>query len=300
MISMIFLVISTILYFIFKTLEEKDQALKEINDSLEMKVKIKTEELLILNENLQHEIEIQVNDLKEKNDYIISQARFSAMGEMIASIAHQWRQPLNSLALVQQKMQLFYERGQLDDKNFNANVKKSMTLINAMSTTIDDFRNFFNPNKEKVAFSINETIVKAISMIKPILDKESITCNEMTSDDNLLVYGYQNELSQVIINILNNAKDALLANNINNPRIKIDVAKDGDDVLITFADNGGGIPHSLMSKIFEPYFTTKEKSNGTGIGLYMSKIIIKDNMNGTLEASNKDDGACFCITIPSA
>jgi len=297
-IAMMNLVLTIILYFIIKALEAKEKALSALNSSLEKKVEEKTEKLQHLNTHLENEILEQVNSIREKDQYIISQSRLAAMGEMVGNIAHQWRQPLNALGLIQQKIKLLQDREQLDDTKLDVNIKKSMLLIDSMSTTIDDFRDFFHPNKEKSMFSIAETIQKAFLMVESSFEDNNIRYTLNNLDDSLMLYGHQNELSQVLLNLLSNARDTLVDKAQKNAHVILRVDKDGEYITISCSDNGGGVSESIISKIFDPYFTTKEK-NGTGLGLYMSKMIIEDNMDGKLEVSNIDEGACFIIKFSS-
>ena len=297
-IGMINLVLSTILYSILKVLESKEKALNELNYLLEKKVQEKTKKLQDLNNNLENEILQQVNNIREKDKYIISQSKLAAMGEMIGNIAHQWRQPLNALGLIQQKMQLFHERGALDDEKFISNINQSMKHIESMSETIDDFRNFINPNKEKEKFSIEDTINKAFSMVKSSFKDNNIGFTLVVIDDGLMLDGYQNELSQVVLNLLNNAKDVLMAKGNDDAHVVINIQKDNNAIIIRCCDNGDGVSSEVLPRIFEPYFTTKG-TKGTGLGLYMSKMIVEENMNGNLSVSNTDDGACFTMRFIS-
>lgn len=173
-----------------------------------------------------------------------------------------------------------------------------MTLIQGMSTTIDDFRDFFNPHKEKKSFIIAEAIQKSFNIVKPSFDHAQITYTFKIDHQELEVFGYENEFSQVMVNLFNNARDAITEHKIISPYVTVDVQKKDHDILISFFDNAGGIKKETLAKIFEPYFTTKEEGKGTGIGLYMSKTIIEDHMNGHLEVYNTDDGVCFRITMP--
>lgn len=245
--------------------------------------------------NLTKEYELE-KDIEAKKLLLIQQGRQASMGEMIGNIAHQWRQPLNALGLIIQKLGLYYNRGILDEEKINITTEKSMTLINEMSRTIDDFRDFFTPNKEKESFSIREAIEKAHAIVESAFASHNIEY-ELEMHEEVQVEGYQNEFSQVIINLLNNAKDVLVDRGIHPAHIKVSVTHKGKQPYVRIYDNAGGISDSVMEKIFDPYFSTKEEGKGTGIGLYMSKMIIEDHMNGKLSASNTEDGACFTIAF---
>ncbi|MFC2074263.1 PAS domain-containing protein [Campylobacterota bacterium] len=234
---------------------------------------------------------------EEQQMLMIQQSRLASMGEMIGNISHQWRQPLNALGLTLQKLNLYQSRGILDDKKMKESVDKSMSLINTMSSTINDFRDFFNPNKEKSVFSVAEAIDKAYKIVESSFENASIEYRLELDDNDINVEGYSNEFSQVMLNLLNNAKDALIENKVTSAQVIVAVKKDRDQINISVCDNAGGIPTQLITKIFDPYFTTKEEGKGTGIGLYMSKMIIEDHMNGKLTVSNADEGACFLIRL---
>ncbi|MEN8303274.1 MAG: ATP-binding protein [Campylobacterota bacterium] len=237
-------------------------------------------------------------ELKSKQALLLQQSKFASMGEMIGNIAHQWRQPLNALGLVIQNIGFYHKRGILDGEKIERSVDKSMFLINGMSETIDDFRDFFAPNKQKDEFSVSEAIEKAYSIVEAVLQVNDIKY-EIKVDDEHMIFGYKNKFYQVILNILNNAKDALLENEIVNPHIFVDITKNDDDTVIDIYDNAGGIDKKILTKIFDPYFTTKEGGKGTGLGLYMSKLIIEEHMSGELKAKNTNDGVKFSILLPS-
>lgn len=235
-------------------------------------------------------------DLESKKLELIQQSRLASMGDMIGNIAHQWRQPLNSLALVIQKIGFYHERGILQEKDIKKDIEKSMMLVNGMSDTINDFRDFFNPGRIKNDFNISCAVRAAFSIIEPILKDKYIEYSYQESGEHI-INGFKNEFSQVVLNILNNAKDALIDANVKNPKISVKISQLGSKILISIEDNAGGISEDLVERIFEPYFTTKEEGKGTGIGLYMSKMIIEDHMNGSLSAKNFHDGMLFGIII---
>ena len=233
---------------------------------------------------------------EEQQMLMLQQSRFASMGEMIGNISHQWRQPLNALGLILQKLSLFQSRGMLDSEQLDISVKKGMSLINSMSTTIDDFRDFFNPNKDKAQFSIKDSITKAYTIVESAFDNASIEYT-LEIDDDIEIYGYMNEFSQVVVNLLNNAKDALNENKVGAGHVIVKVKKSENKIEVSVQDNAGGIPSEVADKIFDPYFTTKEEGKGTGIGLYMSRMIIEDHMDGKLDFFNTDEGACFRIRL---
>ncbi|WP_425448374.1 ABC transporter substrate-binding protein [Dethiothermospora halolimnae] len=234
---------------------------------------------------------------KRKEAIIIYQARLAAMGEMIANIAHQWRQPLNSLGLILSNIEDAYRYNDLDDKYLNKTIGKSRRLIENMSQTIDDFRYFLSPKNQKESFIVYEKISAVLDLIEEKLKIKDINVKfekiEMTEG-----YGYPNQFSQAIFNVINNSIDALVSNNIKKKSIRIYIYEEENMVAIKINDNGGGIDNSIKDKIFDMYFTTKDKTKGTGLGLYMTKMIIENNMDGELSAQNIKDGLSMKIEIP--
>lgn len=229
---------------------------------------------------------------------LIQQSKLAAMGEMIGNIAHQWRQPLNNLALRIQILEDDFNSNNLSKENLQELSVGSLNTINKMSKTIDDFRNFFSPSKEMKKFNVGEAITEALEIIEASLKYYDIHIVKRFYKD-FEVYGYNTEFSQVILNLINNSKDALLKRkDIKHKKIIIELKKSTEyNVLIRVEDNGGGIDLDIIDKIFEPYFTTKYKAEGTGIGLYMSKMIIERNMNGKITARNSHDGVIFDVEI---
>ncbi len=238
--------------------------------------------------------EIQKN--REKEKLMLHQSRLAQMGEMISMIAHQWRQPLNNLSVLNQTVVLKYKRDKLDEKAIEYFKINSSKQIQSMSKTIDDFRNFFKPEKKKINFCINEIIENIINMIEPIFTIKEIEIR-FKVDTSYHIIGYPNELGQAILNIINNAKDALIENNIKEKRIDILLNKDKDMLTLIIKDNAGGIPNNIKDKIFDPYFSTKNDKNGTGLGLYMTKMIIENHCDGKINVSNDEFGAVFKISL---
>ena len=250
-----------------------------------------------LNKNLENKIKLEMNKRIKQEQLLIQQSKLASMGEMLGNIAHQWRQPLNALGLVMQNIHLSYEMGELDDEFMNRSVKKVNVISSNMSKTIDDFKNFFKPNKEKELFDIGDLVQDTVELIDATFEYYNIKI-EIIKSKEIFIFSYKNELSQALINLLNNAKDALIENEIKSPMVVIKISKDEDRIYIKVKDNAGGIPVDILDKIFEPYFTTKEEGKGTGIGLYMSKTIIEQNMNGKLDGHNLKSGAEFIIQLP--
>jgi signal transduction histidine kinase len=254
-------------------------------------------ELLRTVEELEREARERLSALEklsEKDQLLLHQGRQAAMGEMIGNIAHQWRQPLSALGLLLQQMPLNFQRGSFDKKYLDDCVKKSMGMIHHMSSTIDDFRNFFKTDKKKVKFRVHAEVKRTLMLLEGCLAKQPIRIDVEASNDPF-IYGYPNEFSQVLLNILTNAKDEFAKKSIPNPRVWIRLSGENERALVTIADNAGGIPEEIMDKIFDPYFTTKEPQSGTGVGLFMSRTIIEKNMGGSLSVRNNGQGAEFSI-----
>jgi len=250
----------------------------------------------LLSENLEQSVNQAVAELRQKDEILVIQSRQALMGEMISNIAHQWRQPLNMLGLLTQELPVAYKIGVFDFPYLEGTVKKAMEIIFHMSKTIDDFRNFFKSDKEKEEFKARESIIKTVSLMEGTLNAHEIRV-EITSEDDPVILGYPNEFSQVVINLLNNARDAFSKRNTPSPTIWIRLAARNGKTVVTVTDNAGGISEEIIDQIFQPYFTTKGPEQGTGIGLFMSKTIIEKNMNGTLTVRNVPEGAQFTIEI---
>jgi C4-dicarboxylate-specific signal transduction histidine kinase len=249
-----------------------------------------------LNCSLEARIDRAVDEMRRKDQMLIVQGRLAAMGEMINNIAHQWRQPLNTLGLIIQQLPLFYESGEINEEILEENVGKSMALIQHMSRTIDDFRNFFKPDKEGVTFGVNQVIARTLSLIEKSFKDQKIGIALQTEGDPM-ANGYPNEYAQVLLNILMNASDELVGHNVDDALILIHAFAEGGRSVVTITDNAGGIADEIIDSLFDPYFTTKEPDKGTGIGLFMSKTIIEKNMGGSLTVRNTGSGAEFRIVV---
>jgi PAS domain S-box-containing protein len=249
-----------------------------------------------LNETLEKRVGEEVAKNREKDIMLIQQNRQAALGEMLDHIAHQWKQPLNSISLIIQDLGETASYGELTDAHLEETVSKTMSLLDHMAQTIDIFRGFYRPDKEKKAFSIKDAIDQALAFIAPAFRFHSIAV-ELDVDPGLTAFGYPKEYAQVLLNILANARDALRARQTEKPRVIIRAFAEGSKTVVSISDNAGGIPEAIIGKIFDFYFTTNESSGGTGIGLYMSKNIIEKNMGGTLSAINTEGGAQFRIEV---
>ena len=242
------------------------------------------------------ELEQAHKEVEKKDKLMFQQSRFAQMGEMISMIAHQWRQPLNLIGTTTAAIQfdIFFDNLDKDEllKHTDNIAKQSQYL----SDTIDDFRNFFRNDTGVEATSYTNLINSVLNIIGESIESKGINIQkDLKSKSSFTTYS--NELKHVIINIIKNAEDILTENKVKNPYIKIETYEKDSSKILTISDNGGGISKEILEKIFDPYFSTKTKKNGTGLGLYMSKIIVEEHCEGLLQVSNSEDGAVFTITI---
>lgn len=249
-------------------------------------------------EMLKSELDRSESEIEYQKAMLYQQSKLAAMGEMIDNIAHQWRQPLNNLAMIVQDAEFAYPRGRIDQTNVAKMTSDSMDQINFMSQTIDDFRNFVKPDQHNNPFDVNEAVAESLQLLEGMCRAHFIHVDVVYCSQPLIGFGSSSEFKQVMINLLNNARDALVEHKVSDPLITIRLFCDGTHGAITIQDNGGGIDERVIERIFEPYFTTKEEGKGSGIGLYISYSIIRTKMGGTIEASNVEGGTRFTITIP--
>ena len=237
-------------------------------------------------------------ELKTQQNLLVEQSKSAAMGEMISMIAHQWRQPLTAITATTNNLQI---KALIDEKIDTQQLQEELELITNysqhLSLTIDDFRNFFKPDKIKTESKLEDIIEKAINIIKTSFESKNINLITNYSFNDTL-FTYASEIQQVILIILKNAEDILMEKNIENKLIKINTFKENNFAIIQIEDNGGGIAMKIINKIFDPYFSTKKSKEGTGIGLYMSKIIIDEHCLGNLSVKNSTKGATFEIKLP--
>ncbi len=253
-------------------------------------------ELERLNNSLEEKVELEVEKNKQQQLLMLHQSRLAQMGEMISMIAHQWRQPLNTLSMLSNTVVLKYRRGKLDADIIDYFSTNSDKQIQQMSKTIDDFRDFFKPEKEKIDYCINDIITNSIDMLNPVFSKYDLIV-KYENKDKFYSNGFPNELGQAFVNIINNAKDALVENEIIDKVIVVNLEQKEDSAIITIIDNAGGIPEDIIDRIFDPYFSTKLEKNGTGLGLYMAKLIIEEHLDGEISVENIDGGAEFKIIL---
>jgi len=247
-------------------------------------------------QDLQEKVDGAVESIREKDHIIIKQSRQVAISELISNISHQWRQPLNTVMALIQDIEICGEEEELTIDYLTQQSNKAMGIIQEMSNTIDDLRYFFHPVEELEDFILHDVLARCMKLLEPTLKEESIIL-EISGDEQLTIKGYSNDYAQVVLQIINNSRDALREKEIPEKRIRIDISEDDGQSKVEIIDNGGGITEDVIEHVFEPYFTTHFKSPGRGLNLYMCKIVIEKNMHGSLTAENRKSGAIFTIRI---
>jgi PAS domain S-box-containing protein len=263
----------------------------------EQELRSRQQQLVELNDTLEKRVEEEVATNRAKDLLLIQQNRQAALGEMLDHIAHQWKQPINSISLIVQDMERAWTFEELTGEYISDAVHQTMDILIHMSQTIGVFRDFYLPDKERAVFGVGDAVHAALTFIMPSLRFDAIGV-ECEADAGLTAVGYHKEYTQVLLNILGNARNALLENKAPDPVIRIRAFAERGMAVVTITDNAGGIPEMLMEKIFDLYVTTRKALGGTGIGLYMSKNIIEINMGGALSVRNVPGGAQFRIEIP--
>jgi len=302
--SFVLFLISIITYFYQIKMSEanariiqQQEELEDFNLNLEKEIKEKISELQNLNDSLEIKVEEKIQELRAKDKILEAQSKQAVMGEMISMIAHQWRQPLSTITLQIANLQFKKLLGQelSSEETDNALSEISDTII-YLSDTVDDFQTYFHPDKKLQEVEINELLTRAVNFAKSRISKNNIDiilCENCTHS----IKTYPNEFVQVVLNILNNAIDAHNELKTKNARIEMDVNIEDDHLIVDISDNAGGIDKKNLSKLFEPYFSTKGK-NGTGLGLYMSQMIVQKQFGGELSVKTSTDGSTFTINIP--
>ena len=254
----------------------------------------KNKQLKVFNQEMQRLVSEEVKKNLEKQHMMELQTRHAQMGEMIAMITHQWKQPLSVIQTLGTLLKMKYALGKLNEDIFTEKMDNLLKQATHLNQTVNDFQKFFTPSKEKVLFDIKETIISVLSLIELEygLQNIKIILNEEAS---VSVFGYANEYNQVILAILQNAKDALIQSDQNHMQISICIQQKEDRSLLTIEDNAGGIPSEIIESIFTQYTTTKDK--GSGLGLYIAKSVIENNMHGKIWVENTKEGALFSIWL---
>ena len=280
-------------FIIYLNVKRKDEEkISSLNKSLESKVK----ELDTFNKTLHKKVKEEVDKQREKENLLIQQSKLAALGEMIGNIAHQWRQPISAVSAIMMNIKWTGISQGIEPKFLNERIKEANEQLQYMSHTIEDFTNFFKPDREKEHFIFANEVKKAYHILKASLEYNNIDL-QILYKKKIEGFGYANEFSQVVLNIISNAKDVLIEKKIKKPKIIIEIKENEENIICQIKDNGGGIEEKNLNRVFEPYFTTKEE-HGTGIGLYISKEIIQKHMKGSLLVQNIENGAIFTIIIP--
>jgi len=240
--------------------------------------------------------QIALKELRQKDEIMFRQSRMAQMGEMLSMIAHQWRQPLNAITLTTSALELKTEDDSYDKTFFQTRLNRISDYVQHLSSTIEDFRNFFKPNKIKQKTTFCKIMENTLDIMRTELENKNISIvTEYSCSDSMT--SYSNELLQVALNLVKNAEDALLSRKTISPRITIKCYSNAEKSILEVRDNAGGIDESILDKIFDPYFTTKDEHNGTGLGLYMSKMIVEEHCRGILSVHNSNEGAVFRIAM---
>ena len=248
------------------------------------------------NQKLEKEVKKQLLELREKDELLVAQSKLAAVGETLAHIAHQWKQPLSQINSVVVNIEADFEEKKLTEEILEEHLNEIEKLTFYMSDTIESFNTYLQPNDEKEIFSIKEAFDNSFELVYKLLESRKIECKVDIKEDSQ-VSGVKKEFIQAILVILNNAKDVLIEKNIRYPKINILITKKDNKAVLEISDNGGGISSKYFDKIFDPYFTTKPHSQGTGHGLCMAKMIVEKSMHGQLNVKNEDLGAKFSIIL---
>lgn len=247
-------------------------------------------------ENLKREVVLAIKESQKKDRALFYQSRLAQMGEMLSMIAHQWKQPLSEISGIFMELETACRFKKINDKYILDCAQDGDKITEFMSRTIEDFRNFFKPDKTKKRFCINSAVDEAFTLIGATISNSGIKIT-IKEEGKVYSYGYPNEFAQVILNIILNARDVLVSRRVGKPQITLEIYKKGDKSYLEIMDNAGGIDAKIINNIFDPYFSTKDKADGSGLGLYMSKMIIEKSMSGRLWVENMRYGAKFTIEV---
>lgn len=270
--------------------------INHIFSQYQLEVQKRTDELEKLNESLEQRVSDGLKAHREKDKMLIQQSKMAEMGDMLSMIAHQWRQPLNQMSYLFMNIESAYEYKELTKEYLDDKLKEGNTLLEFMSVTIDDFRNYFRPDKDKEFVLVSDVVNTSVTLMQKSLELSGVKV-ELESYGRDLTHIYKNEFIQVMLNLIKNAKDVLVEKKVSNPKIIITSRCEKEKLVVEVCDNGGGVDEKVIDKIFDPYFSTKDNQSGTGLGLYMSKMIIEEHLNGKLSLRNSKNGACFKIQI---
>ncbi len=277
---------------------DKDTFLKAINSGVDKYLlkPIDFKQLFLRIKECSEIVELK-RKIKKQNEMLLNQSRQAAMGEMISMIAHQWRQPITNIGILVSNILIEMDLGICSEEKIEQSLKKVNEQVQYLSSTISDFKDFFKPNKPKEEVSIEAILIDALKIVENSFENRNIKI-EKNYNSNVSFKTYKNKLIQVMLVLLKNAQDILIENSSENPKVIISIFEKNSKVYISVEDNGGGVKEELLNKIFEPYFSTKDEKNGTGLGLYMSKMIVEKHLGGKIYVKNTNLGAKFTIEIP--
>lgn len=289
-----------------ETVEPKELKIERKDKSYFLAL-VNTKQEIVNNQAIKILTLVDITELRRKEQVMAEQSKLASMGEMIGNIAHQWRQPLNIISIAASNLNLKKELKMLDDLSLKESLELILKTTNHLSNTIETFNDYLKEDKQKISFNLSENIRSNVELVEKYFKDQNIDIF-LDLDDSIVLYNYANEFSQAIMNLLNNAKDALFLNlkNLDEKAIYISTKELLNEIEIVIYDNAGGIKDDIKAKIFEPYFTTKHKYQGTGLGLYMTRNIIVTNMQGLIKADNYNFthkekeyiGAKFTLTLP--
>ena len=270
--------------------------IERLNEELEDKVLQRTQELQEINATLEQRVADEVEKNRKKDEMMLAQSRYLAMGEIIEMISHQWRQPISVIGAITSHMSINIELELDTRENMKAELDKLSYQIHELSKIISDFSDLFEADSQKVLLKPSAIIEEILNVMHSSLKHHEIEVETSYENKSELML-MSRDLFQVYWNVINNAKEILVERNIENPKIKIEIHESEKEVVTNISDNGGGIDEEYFDKIFEPYFSTKENLNGKGLGLYVAKTLLEKKMNGSIVAKNNDSGAIFTIVI---
>ena len=250
-----------------------------------------------INQNITKALDKKIDELYKQDKIIIAQSRQAAMGEMISMIAHQWRQPLTGIGMSVQNIQLDIEMDDIDLEKLDTKLSKIHEQIQFLSETIDNFSNFLKSKGEAKVHTLSGLVKETLAIIEQSLKNKNIRL-EKSFEKDIDIKTYSNNIIQVLLSIINNAKDMIDIKEMDDGVIKIMIDHDEEHIYFKICDNAGGIPDEVLPRIFEPYYSTKEEKGGTGLGLYMAKMIVEQELKGEITAENINRGACFTISFP--
>ncbi|MBN2896188.1 MAG: HAMP domain-containing histidine kinase [Campylobacterales bacterium] len=254
------------------------------------------EQIQELNEQLEERVQTSVRLMREQEKMLIGQSKLATMGEMMSMIAHQWRQPITTIGMVANNLIFDLQMSEMRSDDMIKELEVIDAQVHHLAKTIDDFRNFFRPDKEKESFTLQEVIDDTLKILLRSFDNNGIAIM-IEGNGGYTLRSYKNEMIQVLLNLFGNAKDALLEAKSPNPCVTVRFDEDEERIIIAVCDNGPGVDEGIADRIFEPYFSTKSEQNGTGLGLYMSNAIVQKHIGGTLDFINTYPGVCFRVLI---